>query len=54
MTELDLDSARRAWLLEPVGHGHPSGADGSLTADLTGFDTALALVGAVVAERDLP
>jgi hypothetical protein len=54
MTELDLDSTRRAWLLEPVGHGHPSGADGSLTADLTGFDTALALVGAVVAERDLP
>lgn len=54
LTELDLDSARRARLLEPVGHGHPSGADGSVTADLKGFDTALALVGAVMAERALP
>ncbi|MEE4360491.1 MAG: hypothetical protein V2I63_03095 [Pseudomonadales bacterium] len=49
--EVDLDGDRNAWLLEPIGHGHPSGADGDLTADLTGFDSALALVGPVVVER---
>lgn len=50
MAEIDLDAPRRHWLLEPVGHGHHSGADGSLDPDLSGFDTALELVGPVIVE----
>ncbi|MEE4301688.1 MAG: hypothetical protein V2J24_19785 [Pseudomonadales bacterium] len=54
MAEIDVAAGERFALLEPVGHGHPSGRDGSLTADLTGFDTALELVGPVIAEIERP
>jgi hypothetical protein len=54
VAELDLGAGERFALLEPIGHGHPSGQDGSLSADLSGFDTALELVGPVIAEIDRP
>lgn len=45
-----LVAGDRHLLLRPIGHGHHSGADGSLTATLEGFDTALELVGPVLVE----
>lgn len=54
MAELDVAAGERFALLEPIGHGHPSGQDGSLTPELAGFDTALELVGPVIAEIDRP
>lgn len=48
--DVDLDSPERWVLLRPVGHGHPSGADGVLVPELTGIDTALELVGPVLVE----
>lgn len=54
VAEIDVDAGERFALFEPVGHGHPSGRDGTLTRDLTGFDTALELVGPVIAEIDRP
>ena len=52
MAELDVDAGER-FALEPIGHGHHSGRDGSLTPELDGFDTAGA-VGPVVVEIDRP
>jgi hypothetical protein len=37
-------------LLKPVGRGHHSGAHGELITDFEGMDTALELLGPVVAE----
>lgn len=54
MAEIDVAAGERFALLRPLGHGHPSGRDGSLTPDLSGFDTALELVGPVIAEIDRP
>ena len=54
MAELDAEAGERFALLEPIGHGHPSGRNGSLTPELDGFDTALELVGPVVVEVDRP
>lgn len=54
MAEIDVAAGERFALLEPVGHGHPSGRDGSLSPELAGFDTALELVGPVIAEIDRP
>ncbi|MDZ7827754.1 MAG: hypothetical protein U5R48_19040 [Gammaproteobacteria bacterium] len=39
-----------ASILEPIGRGHHSGADGDLIRDLEGIDTALGLLGAVIVE----
>lgn len=52
--ELDLAAPTRFALLTPIGHGHHSGRDGSLTPDLRGFDSALELVGPVIVELDVP
>ena len=54
MAKLDVNAGERFALLEPIGHGHHSGRDGSLTPELDGFDTALELVGPVVVEVDRP
>lgn len=50
MAEVDLDAGDRYLLLRPIGHGHHSGADGSLNPTLEGFDSALELVGPVLVE----
>ena len=47
---LDPASAHPYALLLPVGRGHHSGADGLLRPDFEGLDTALELLGPVVAE----
>lgn len=36
--------AKQFYLLEPIGHGHHSGQDGTLYTDMSGIDTALELV----------
>jgi len=38
---IDLDSGVREYSMNPVGHGHYSGMDGSLTTDLSTLTTAL-------------
>ncbi|HSG90291.1 MAG TPA: hypothetical protein VLA56_13845 [Pseudomonadales bacterium] len=48
--DIDLDAGDRHALLRPIGRGHHSGRDGSLTADLSGMDSALELVGPVLVE----
>jgi hypothetical protein len=47
---LPQGEADRYVLLKPVGRGHHSGAHGELIADFEGMDTALELLGPVVAE----
>ncbi|MBL6808443.1 MAG: hypothetical protein ISQ55_05170 [Pseudomonadales bacterium] len=42
--------ADRYALLKPVGRGHHSGAHGELITDFEGMDTALEVLGPVVAE----
>ena len=45
---IDLDDIQKTYLMEVVGHGHYSGADGTLYTDMTGIDTALQLVKRVI------
>jgi hypothetical protein len=40
---IDLNSGTREYEMKPVGHGHYSGADGSLTSDLGTLTTALSI-----------
>jgi hypothetical protein len=47
---IDLDAGRTRALLEPIGRGHHSGANGTLIPNLEGIDTALGLLGAVLVE----
>jgi hypothetical protein len=41
---IDLSQHLRAWALNPLGHGHPSGRDGSLDTDLSRLTTALDII----------
>jgi len=47
---INLDDKQQAYFMQPVGHGHHSGADGVLYEDMTGIDTALELVKRVVVQ----
>jgi len=47
---INLDNKQQAYFMQPVGHGHHSGADGKLYEDMTGIDTALELVKRVVVQ----
>lgn len=40
-------------IMQPIGHGHHSGADGSLSTELEGFDTALRLVERVLVSANV-
>lgn len=44
VAEIARSSRPTVALLEPIGQGHPSGRDGTLTRSLEGFDTALGLL----------
>lgn len=46
--DVDLDSRRRPWLLEPIGRGPHCGSDGRIHEDFAGMDTALDLLGPVL------
>lgn len=39
--DLIVPSTGKTWVMKPVGHSHPSGADGSLTTNLSTLTTAL-------------
>jgi hypothetical protein len=41
MAEIDTNNRKAEYVLKPIGHSHYSGADGSLTADLSTITTAL-------------
>ncbi len=41
MAEIDTNNRKAEYVLKPIGHSHCSGADGSLTADLSTITTAL-------------
>jgi hypothetical protein len=45
---IDLDDDQTSYIMKVAGHGHYSGANGNLFADMTGIDTALELVKRVV------
>jgi len=47
---INLDDKQQAYFMQPVGHGHHSGADGVLHKDMTGIDTALELIKRVVVQ----
>ncbi len=47
---IDLSTATRYYALNPVGHGHPSGADGRLDPDLSKLTTALDIVDGILLE----
>jgi hypothetical protein len=42
--EIDLQNPADSYTMKPVGHGHYSGLDGSLNADLSTLTTALEIV----------
>jgi hypothetical protein len=44
---IDLNSPVKEYTMEPVGHGHYSGMDGSLTTDLSSLTTALEIAGSI-------
>lgn len=46
--DVNLQSRKQTLLMSPVGHGHYSGANGELYADMEGIDTALELVERIV------
>lgn len=48
--EVDLASPTRYYALNPVGHGHHSGADGRLDPDLSTLTTALDIVDGILLE----
>lgn len=39
--EIDLSDPMQHYVLNPIGHGHPSGKDGRLYTDISGFTSAL-------------
>ncbi|WP_354625758.1 DUF4405 domain-containing protein [Psychromonas sp. MME2] len=45
---IDLDIAQKTYIMDVIGHGHFSGANGMLYSDMTGIDTALQLVKRVI------
>ncbi len=47
---VNLDDNQQAYLMQPIGHGHYSGANGTLYKDMTGIDTALQLIKRVVVQ----
>lgn len=49
--EIDLTAADDRWELQLAGHSSPDGSDGGLYEDLTGMDSALAIVKRIVVER---
>lgn len=44
---INLDSPVKEYVMKPIGHGHFSGADGSLTTDLSTLTTALQIAESV-------
>jgi len=44
---IDLDQNNKEYFLNPIGHGHYSGATGELFTDLSTITTALQIVGKV-------
>ena len=47
---INLDDNQHSYFLKPVGHGHHSGANGTLYTDMQGIDTALQLIKRVVVD----
>jgi len=47
---INLDDNQRSYFLNPVGHGHHSGVNGTLYTDMQGIDTALQLIKRVVVD----
>ena len=45
---IDLDDEQTSYIMKVAGHGHHSGANGTLFTDMAGIDTALELVKRVV------
>ncbi len=45
--QIDPSAQGSTYVLKPVGHGHPSGDDGTLYPDLSTLDTALEIVGSI-------
>ncbi len=48
--EVDPDNLRETYSLQPVGHGHPSGRDGTINPDLSTITTALQIFESVTVE----
>jgi hypothetical protein len=49
---IDLDSGTKEYSMKPVGHGHYSGKDGSLTTDLGTMTTALEIAKSITVKID--
>lgn len=49
---IDLDSGTKEYSMKPVGHGHYSGNDGSLTTDLGTMTTALEIAKSITVRID--
>ena len=47
---IDLDEPGKEYHLNPIGHGHYSGADGELYTDLTTMTTALDIISSITVE----
>lgn len=48
--EIDPDNLQEIYYLQPVGHGHPSGRDGTINPDLSTITTALQIFESVTVE----
>ena len=48
--DVDLDSPSRLFVASLVGHGHPSGANGSVSTDISGITSALSIVKQIIVE----
>ena len=49
---IDLNSSEGEYVMKPIGHGHYSGSDGSLTADLSTLTTAMEIVKRIAVRLD--
>jgi hypothetical protein len=49
---IDLNSGVKEYSMKPVGHGHYSGMDGSLTTDLSTLTTALEIAKSITVRID--